>query len=103
MYWWLPLFDPADRAPALAQADVARRAAVFADAYGMDDSLRRRLVPVATDMISRFHRSLRAAARVDAASRRLWEEDGQYRLPRAEAWIQAAGPGIAAALVPGAR
>jgi hypothetical protein len=103
MYWWLPLLDPADRAPALVSADIPGRAAVFADAYGLEDDLRRRLVPFATDMVRRFHRSARAAAGSDPVFRRMWEEGVEDRMPRAEAWIEAAGPQIAAALArPGA-
>jgi hypothetical protein len=91
------LLDPADRAPALVTADIPRRAAVFADAYGLDDDLRGRLVPFAAGMIRRFHRSARAAADRDPVFRRMWEGVVDS-MPRAEAWIDAAGPAIAAAL-----
>jgi Ser/Thr protein kinase RdoA (MazF antagonist) len=103
MYWWLPLLDPADRAPALAGADIPGRAAMFADAYGLDNDLRSRLVPFATDMVRRFHRSARLAAQHDPAFRRMWEDGVKDRMPRAEAWIEAAGPDIAAALAAPAR
>lgn len=101
MYWWLPLLDPADRAPALASADISRRAAVFAEAYGLSGGLRAQLVPFAIDMVRRFHRSTRAAAQIDPVFRRMWEEGVKDRMPRAEAWIEAAGPDIAAALAAG--
>jgi aminoglycoside phosphotransferase (APT) family kinase protein len=35
LWYWAPLRDPRDRAPAFADADIPHRAAVFADAYGM--------------------------------------------------------------------
>ena len=62
MYWWAPLLHPLDRAPALADADIPRRVAIFADAYGMNPQLRQELVPFADQMIHLFHRSFRAAA-----------------------------------------
>ena len=35
LWYWAPLRDPRDRAPAFADADIPHRVAVFADAYGM--------------------------------------------------------------------
>jgi aminoglycoside phosphotransferase (APT) family kinase protein len=99
VYWWAPLLHPLDRAPALADADIPRRVAIFADAYGMNPQLRQELVPFADQMIHLFHRSFRAAAETDPVFRRMWDEGVKDRLPRAEAWIGQAGPGIAARLV----
>ena len=98
LYWWAPLLDPLDRAPALAEADIARRVAIFADAYGMTASQRRALVPVAGQMIRRFHISTREKADTDPVFRRMWDASAKDRLPRAERWIEQAGPAIAARL-----
>ena len=101
LYWWAPLYAPEDRAPAFADADIPRRVAVFAGAYGMSAEQRRDLVPMARRMIHRFHLSMRAAAENDPVFRALWEDSGKDRLPRAEAWIEREGPAIAARLTIG--
>lgn len=98
MYWWVPLCDPLDRAPAFAPLAAAERAAVFADAYGMSSEQRAALAPVATEMIKRFHDNMARAAQVDAVARRWWDGGVKDKLPRAEAWIAREAPGIAARL-----
>jgi hypothetical protein len=35
LWYWAPLRDPRDRAPAFADAGIPHRVAVFADVYGM--------------------------------------------------------------------
>ena len=97
LYWWAPLLDPIDRAPALIAADVPSRVAGFADAYGMTDQQRAELMPLAVGMIHNFHLSARAAADADPVFRRLWDQGVRDRMPRAEKWIRAqAGPIVAA-------
>jgi aminoglycoside phosphotransferase (APT) family kinase protein len=98
LYWWAPLYAPEDRAPAFADADIPRRAAAFADAYRMSAGQRSELVPMARRMIHRFHLSTRAAAEQDPVFRRLWEDSGKDRLPRAEIWIERQGSAITRAL-----
>ena len=87
LYWWAPLLDPVDRPPALVDADIPARVALFADAYGMTGRQRGALMPLATGMIHNFHRSARAAAVADPVFRRLWDHGVSERMPRAEAWI----------------
>jgi aminoglycoside phosphotransferase (APT) family kinase protein len=98
LYWWAPLLDPLDRTPALAVADIPRRAAVFADAYGMTAQQRHDLAPFAEQMIQRFHISTREAANTDPVFRRMWDAGVKDRMPRAERWIKQAAPGITARL-----
>jgi aminoglycoside phosphotransferase (APT) family kinase protein len=98
LYWWAPLLDPQDRAPAFADLDIPHRVTVFADAYGLTGRQRTELVPLATRMIQRFHRTARAAADADPVFRRLWDEGVKDRMPRAESWITQYGPTIAAHL-----
>jgi aminoglycoside phosphotransferase (APT) family kinase protein len=101
LYWWVPLLDPADRAPAFVDLDVPGRVALFADVYGLDDRQRADLVPLATRMIQRMHVAMRIAAGADPVFARFWEEGVKDRLPRAEAWIAAEGPAIATRLAGG--
>jgi hypothetical protein len=98
MWWWAPLRDPRDRAPAFAGLDVPRRVALFADAYGMTEPLRHLFVPMAIFVAHRYHHSARAAAEADPVFRRLWEQGARDELPRAEEWLEQAGPTIAARL-----
>jgi hypothetical protein len=72
LWWWAPLRDPRDRAPAFTGADIPRRAAVFADAYGMTAQQRQDLVPFAIRLAHRYHRTARAAAEADPVFRRFW-------------------------------
>ncbi|MEV5829789.1 aminoglycoside phosphotransferase family protein [Spirillospora sp. NPDC052242] len=98
LYWWAPLLHPEDRPPALAEADIPHRVAVFADAYGMSGEQRRELVPLAGRMVHRFHLASRASAEVDPVFRRFWDRGVKDRMPRAEAWLAREGPAIAARL-----
>lgn len=98
LYWWAPLLDPLDRAPALVNADVPERAAAFAMAYDMTAQQRSDLMPVAVAMVRNFHLQARAAAGADPVFARFWAEGVKDRMPRAEAWVEAAGPGITARL-----
>ena len=55
LWCWAPLRsgDPRDRAPALADADIPHRVAVFADAYGMTARQCAGLAPLAVDIARR--------------------------------------------------
>ncbi|RSN71993.1 phosphotransferase enzyme family protein [Actinomadura sp. WAC 06369] len=101
LYWWAPLLHPEDRPPGLTDADIPRRVAVFADAYGMSERQRRDLVPLAGRMVHRFHLTSRAAAEADPVFRRFWHRGVKDRMPRAEAWLAREGPAITARLLPG--
>jgi hypothetical protein len=98
LWYWAPLRDPRDRAPAFAGADIPHRVAVFADAYGMTAQQRAELAPFAVDMVRRYHEDSRDSAELDPVYRRLWDEGASVFLPRAEAWIRDAAPAIAARL-----
>jgi aminoglycoside phosphotransferase (APT) family kinase protein len=96
LWYWAPLRDPRDRAPALADADIPGRVAVFADAYGMTARHRAELAPFAVDMARRYHEDSRVSAELDPVFRKLWEDGAKDALPRAEAWLREAAPAITA-------
>jgi hypothetical protein len=98
LWYWAPLRDPRDRSPALTDADIPHRVAVFADAYGMTAQQRAGLAPLAVDMLGRYHQESRASAELDPVFRRLWEDGAKGYLPRAEAWVREAAPAITARL-----
>lgn len=87
LYWWAPLLDPVDRAPAFVHLDISHRVSVFVDAYGLDDAARRQLVPLLTTMIHNYHLTAAESARLDPVFRQFWESGVRERMPRAEAWI----------------
>ena len=98
LWWWAPLRDPQDRAPAFTGADIPHRVAVFARAYRMSARQRRDLVPLMLRMARRYQLSARAAAGADPVFRRMWDEGAKDELPRAQAWLEQAAPAIAARL-----
>ena len=105
LWYWAPLRDPRDRPPVLADADIPHRVAVFADAYGMTAQQRAGLVPLAADMVRRYHEDSRASAELDPVWRKAWEDGGglvgtpaKVYLPRAEAWMREMAPAITARL-----
>ena len=98
LWYWTPLRDPRDRAPAFAHTDIPHRVAVFADAYGMTALHRAELAPFAVDMARRYHEDSRASAELDPVFHKLWEEGAKDELPRAEAWLRKAAPAITARL-----
>jgi len=106
LWYWAPLRDPRDRSPALAHADIPHRVAVFADAYGMTAQQRAGLMPLAVDMVRRYHEDSRASAELDPVWRKAWEDGSglvgtpaKVYLPRAEAWVREMAPAITARLV----
>ncbi len=99
LWYWAPLRDPRDRAPAFAHADIPHRVAVFADAYGMTARQRTELVPLAVDMARRYHEDSRMSAELDPVFRRIWEDGAKDELPRAEAWLRETAPAISARLL----
>jgi hypothetical protein len=98
LYWWVPLLHPLDRPPSLAGADAGHRVRVFADAYGMSQQQRAQILRVAIRRAQNTHITMRAAAEVDPVFRRWWDEGVKDRMPRAEAWLEAEGAAIEAAL-----
>jgi len=98
LWYWAPLRDPRDRAPAFADVDIPHRVAVFADAYGMTVRHRAELAPFAVDLARRYHEDSRASAELDPVFRKLWEDGAKDALPRAETWLREAAPAIAARL-----
>jgi hypothetical protein len=100
LWYWAPLRtgDPRDRPPALADADIPHRVAVFADAYGMTARQRAELTPLAVEIARRYHEDSRVSAELDPVWRKMWEDGGKDVLPRAEAWVREMAPAIAARL-----
>jgi Ser/Thr protein kinase RdoA (MazF antagonist) len=98
MYWWTPFMHPADRPPALRDADVPARVRIFADAYGMTQQQRALVVPTAVQRAANSIPAMRAAADADAVFRRWWVGGLEQKLLRAQQWWNTAADPIAAAI-----
>ena len=99
LWYWAPLRDPRDRSSAFADADIPRRVAVFADAYGITARQRAEFGPFVVEMAHRYYEDSRLSAELDPVFRKLWEDGAKDELPRAEAWLRGAAPAITARLL----
>jgi hypothetical protein len=98
IYWWAPLTHPADRAPAMREADVPRRVRIVADAYDMSKAQRAVVVPTALRRAGNSIPAMRAAAEADPVFRRWWDGGLHDKLLRAERWLAAEADRLTAAL-----
>ncbi|WP_336209696.1 phosphotransferase [Nonomuraea sp. LPB2021202275-12-8] len=99
LLYWAPLGDPADADPPLRDVDVPRRCRILADAYGMSDIDRSRLVEVAVLRSRRSWFSMRHIAEVQGGGwARMWQEGVGDKIKRREAWLERNASEIEAAL-----
>lgn len=99
MVWWGPLTDPQDADPLLRDVDVPRRCRILADAYGMSERDRGRLVEVAVLRGRRSWYLMKQRAEVDGGGwLRMWNEGVGEAIKRREAWLDRYGAAIEAAL-----
>ncbi|WP_188187023.1 phosphotransferase [Nonomuraea sp. SYSU D8015] len=99
MLYWAPLSDPVDADPLLRDVDVPRRCRILADAYGMSDVDRSRLVEVAVLRTRRSWYSMKQIAEERGGGwARMWEEGVGEQIKRQEAWLERNGAAIDAAL-----
>ncbi len=75
MLHWAPLVDPVDADPPLRDVDVPRRCRIIADAYGLGERDRARLVEVAAIRAHRSWFSMRQLAQTRGGGwARMWQE-----------------------------
>jgi hypothetical protein len=99
MLWWGPLNEPLDVAPALRGVDAPRRCRMLADAYGMTERDRLRLVEVAVLRTRRSWFLMKLRAELDGGGwQRMWDEGVGDLIKRREAWLERNGTAIDAAL-----
>lgn len=89
MVWWAPLRDPADVDPLLRDVDAPRRCRLLADAYGMSETDRGRVVDIA---IIRSRRSWylmkQRAELLGGGWQRMWDEGAGDQIKRRLAWVE---------------
>jgi Ser/Thr protein kinase RdoA (MazF antagonist) len=99
---WVPLQAPDDAPPAWAGIDVPARLRGFADAYGLDDAARARLVDLSIAGARVSFRRMRAAAeQLGGGWARMWAEGVGDQILRREAWLIASRRTLTAALLAG--
>lgn len=99
MLWWAPLNESGDVDPGLRGLDAPRRCRILADAYGMAEADRLRLVEVAVARTRRSWHVMKHRAEVDGGGwRRMWDEGVGDVIARREAWLGRHGAAIEAAL-----
>ncbi|UBU08608.1 phosphotransferase [Nonomuraea gerenzanensis] len=99
MLYWAPLGDPADAEPLLQGVDVPRRCRILADAYGMSETDRSRVVEVAVMRTRRSWFLMRQnAEELGGGWARMWADGVGDRIKRREAWLERHGAGLDAAL-----
>ena len=99
MLWWAPLRDPADVDPLLRDVDAPRRCRLLADAYGMSETDRGRVVDIA---IVRSRRSWylmkQRAELLGGGWQRMWDEGAGDQIKRRLAWVERNAGTLRAAL-----
>lgn len=99
MLWWAPLNEPADVDPGLRGLDAPRRCRILADAYGMAEQDRLRLVEVAVLRTRRSWHVMKHHAETEGGGwRRMWDEGVGDVIARRQGWLERNGPAIEAAL-----
>ena len=100
MLWWAPLNEPTDVDPALGKVDAFRRCRILADAYGMSDQDRARLVEVATLRTRRSWHTMKLRAELEGGGwQRMWDEGVGEIIKRRESWLERNATAIDAALM----
>jgi Phosphotransferase enzyme family len=104
MLWWAPLFDPQDVEPVLRDLDVPRRCRMLADAYGMSEADRARVIEVTIMRTRRSWYLMKQLAERDGGGwLRMWNEGVGDIINRREAWLGQNAAALQAALTaPGA-
>jgi hypothetical protein len=99
MLWWGPINEPQDVAPAMRGVDVPHRCRMLADAYGMTERDRRRLVEVAVLRTRRSWFLMKHRAELEGGGwQRMWDEGVGDLIKRREAWLERNGAAIESAL-----
>ena len=97
--YWAPIAEPADRDPALKNADAPARIAVFCEAYGLPCAERARLVSVASRWLRRSRDTIAERASMQGGAWiRMLDAGVGDRLLRSAMWLERHRPEIEARL-----
>lgn len=99
LLWWADLHSPTDRDPAMADVDPARRVALFADAYGLEQTDRD--VLVARILLRRersWHLMEHHAETLGGGWARMWDDGAGDTIRRGIGYLQSQAAAIERAL-----
>jgi len=86
--WWVPLFPPEDRDPAMAGGDVPSRLAMFVESYGLGAAERNAFVDRAVEGATRTWYRMRANAEHRGGGwARMWNEGVGDRILHRREWL----------------
>jgi hypothetical protein len=99
MVWWAPLRDPVDVDPLLRDVDAPRRCRLLADAYGMSQTDRDRVIEVAVMRSRRsWHLMKQRAELLGGGWQRMWDEGAGDQIKRRLSWVERNADTLRAAL-----
>jgi hypothetical protein len=99
MLWWAPLSDPSDVDPLLRHVDVALRARILGDAYGLSGTDRERIMEVGVLRTRRSWYLMKHRAQTHGGGwQRMWDEGVGDVIKRREAWLDRHAAMLTAAL-----
>ncbi|WP_350276256.1 phosphotransferase [Kribbella sp. HUAS MG21] len=102
MLWWAPFGDDADLDPQLRGLDRSRRCRLLADAYGLAEADRRRLVELAVGLNERAWYTMKYRAEVLGGGwQRMWSEGVGDTIRRRQQWLEANADALGSAVVSG--
>ncbi|WP_371402254.1 aminoglycoside phosphotransferase family protein [Kribbella sp. NBC_00662] len=100
MLWWAPFGDDADLDPELRGLDQSRRCRLLADAYGLSDPDRRRLMDLAMARDERtWHTMKYRAETLGGGWQRMWSEGVGDKIRHRQAWLEKYADTITTALL----
>jgi hypothetical protein len=99
MMWWAPFADPRDVDPLMEGVDVLRRARILADAYGLSDADRERIVEVGVMRTRRAWYLMKHRAQTHGGGwQRMWDDGVGDVIKRRGAWLDRHAAALTAAL-----
>jgi len=99
MMWWAPLGDPLYEDPLLRDVDVPRRVRLLADAYGLSETDRGRVIEVGLMRSRRsWHVMKQRAELLGGGWQRMWDEGAGDQINRRLAWLERNADTLRAAL-----
>jgi Ser/Thr protein kinase RdoA (MazF antagonist) len=86
--WWVPLFPPEDRDPAMAVGDVPSRLKIFVESYGLGSEERTAFVGLAVEGATRAWYRMKANAEHRGGGwARMWNDGIGNRILRRHEWL----------------
>jgi hypothetical protein len=99
MMWWAPFADPRDVDPLMEGVDVLRRVRILADAYGLSDADRERIVEVGVARTRRSWHLMKHRAQTHGGGwQRMWDDGVGDVIKRRGAWLDRHAAALTAAL-----